>query len=58
LDDVVPMASPTLEIQCVGGAVVRLREDVSTEVLQRVIAACQQVHRTTRVVGSEQVRSC
>ena len=50
-----PTASPTLEIVCPGGAVVRLREDVSTEVLCRVMAACQQVHRAQSVCA---VRSC
>lgn len=41
----VAVASPTLEIVCPGGVMIRLREEVSMEVLQRVIVACEQSHR-------------
>jgi hypothetical protein len=36
---------PTIEIECPGGPVVRVRENVSAEILQRVIKTCQQVLR-------------
>jgi len=32
----------TIEIECPGGTVIRLREDVSAEVLERVLRACAQ----------------
>jgi hypothetical protein len=48
----------TLEIECPGGAVVRLREDVSVEVLQRVMVACQLVSLPEGAFASAQVRSC
>ncbi len=32
-----------LEVECPGGPVVRLREDVSAEVLERVLRVCQQL---------------
>ena len=50
-------ASSTLEIECPGGVVIRLREDVSTDVLQRVMRACQQIHAES-ASGCESVRSC
>ena len=37
--------NPTMEIECPGGPVVRVREDVSAEILQRVMRACQQILR-------------
>ena len=43
----VTTASSTLEITCPSGVVIRLREEVSSEVLQRVIVACEQRHRAT-----------
>jgi hypothetical protein len=40
----VPSAvTQTLEIACPGGPVVRLREDVSAEVLERVLRVCRQL---------------
>ncbi len=51
------LVSPMMEIECPGGAVIRLREDVSAVVLERVMRACQQV----RIEGagvSGPVRSC
>ena len=36
---------PMMEIECPGGPVIRVREDVSAEVLQRVIGSCQQLLR-------------
>jgi hypothetical protein len=50
-------ASPTMEIECPGGAMIRLREDVSAEVLQRVMQACQQVQMSGAGVSGS-VRSC
>ena len=44
------MVGPTMEIECPGGAVIRLREDVSVEVLERVIRACR---KNSLFVGSE-----
>ena len=44
---------PTLEIACPGGVVVRLREEASLEVLQRVIVACDQSHRIAAKVDRE-----
>ena len=38
--DIIDTTTATLEIEAPGGVVIRLREDVSVEVLQRVIAAC------------------
>jgi transposase-like protein len=56
----VTTTSPTLEIACPGGLVIRLREDVSSNVLQRVIEVCEQSHRVA--VGSaaevREVRLC
>jgi hypothetical protein len=46
-----------LEIECPGGAVVRLREDVSVDVLERVLRACGQV-RSTGASAAASVRSC
>ena len=48
---------PMLEIECPGGAVIRLREEVSVEVLQRVMRACQQMQMEGASV-SVPVRSC
>ena len=36
---------PMMEIECPGGPVIRVREDVSAEVLQRVIGSCQELLR-------------
>lgn len=36
---------PMMEIEYPGGPVIRVREDVSAEVLQRVIGSCQQLLR-------------
>jgi hypothetical protein len=47
----------TMDIECPGGAVIRLREDVSAEVLERVLRACQQV-QTEGACVSGSVRSC
>jgi hypothetical protein len=47
---------PVLEIECPGGAVIRLREDVSVEILERVIRACQQVQ--SGASAHVPVRSC
>lgn len=44
-----------LEIECPGGAVIRLREDVCMEVLQQVLQACQLANAS---VVREPVRSC
>jgi len=51
-------AIPTLEIEYPGGPVIRLRENASEEVLQRVMAACQQVTLRAVTLASAQVRSC
>lgn len=48
----------TMEIECRGGPVIRLREDVSAEVLHRVMATCQQVCRAEVVSAPGQERSC
>ena len=67
--DIVPDASPqssiaiansTLEIVCSGGVVVRLREEVSSEVLQRVMIACAQSHRAAlkSLAENHEVRPC
>ena len=37
--------NPTMEIECPGGPVIRVREDVSAEILQRVMRTCQQILR-------------
>jgi hypothetical protein len=50
-------SSRTMEIECPGGAVIRLREDISAEVLQRVMQACQQVQANGGGVSGS-VRSC
>jgi len=47
-----PAANQTLEIECPGGPVIRVREDVSLEILERVMRACRQQ------VGTSEVRSC
>ena len=59
VDDASPCStSPAiLSIECPGGAVVRLREEVSTDVLQRVMRACQQI-QAEGVGASVPVRSC
>lgn len=50
--------SPTLEIVWPGGPVIRLREDASAEVLQRVLTACRQVSPGEGAAAPAQVRSC
>ena len=52
-----PAAVKTMKIECPGGAVIRLREDVSVEVLERVMRACQQVQVESASVNGS-VRSC
>jgi hypothetical protein len=42
----------TLEVECPGGALVRLREDVSAEVLERVLRVCQQLQDEAVAVRS------
>ena len=56
----VTKTSPTLEIACPGGVVIRLREDVSADVLQRVIEACEQCPRVATESAAEvrEVRLC
>lgn len=51
-------ASATLEIEFPGGPVIRLREDVSVEVLRRVMLGCQQVHQTEPPSAAIPVRPC
>ena len=53
--------SPAIEIDGPGGVVIRLREEVSTEVLQRVIVACERSRRvaaTEATLANREVRSC
>ena len=54
--DIIDTATPSLEIETPGGVVIRLREDVSVEVLRRVIAACQLSHSAGAARSQE--RSC
>ena len=56
----VTTTSSTLEIACPGGVVIRLREDVSFDILQRVIEACEQSHRVAAESAAEvrEVRLC
>jgi transposase-like protein len=51
--DIIDTAAATLEIEAPGGVVIRLREDVSLEVLRRVIAACQLSHSAAAARGEE-----
>ncbi len=59
-----PVVSPIIEIGDPAGIVVRLREEVSTEVLQRVIVAFQRSHAfaaseaTSTASVNREVRSC
>lgn len=47
------MAAQRIEIACADGPLIRLREDVSAEVLERVLRVCQ------RLQGEDvAVRSC
>jgi hypothetical protein len=57
--DVIGETQPSLmlEIACPGGAVIRLREDVSVEVLTRVIEACRQISSEGACLAAP-VRSC
>ena len=47
-----------LEIELVGGLVVRLREDVGVESLEQVLRACQQVCLANGGSAREEVGSC
>ena len=61
IDDPRPSkATSMIEIACPGGPVIRLREDVSLEVLERVMAACQRTRGATSEIGFSlgEVRSC
>ena len=51
--DIIDAANASLEIEAPGGVVIRLREEVSVEVLQRVIAACQMSHSTAAAPSQE-----
>jgi hypothetical protein len=51
-------AGPTLEIEFPGGPLIRLREDVSMELLCRVMTACQRISRLEDAQASSPVRSC
>jgi len=53
----IPTAQQTLEIECAGGPVVRLREDVSVEILERVLRVCRQLS-CEGASTSGAVRSC
>ena len=59
-----PTTTATLEIEFRSGVVIRLREEVSATVLQRVIVACEQSHRAAAkdaanvVAACREVRSC
>jgi hypothetical protein len=48
----------TLEIECPGGPVVRLREDVAVEIFQQVLSICQQTCQVKVSATGEPVRSC
>lgn len=56
----VTTTSPVLEISCPGGVVIRLREEVSFDVLHRVIEACERCHRVAVESAAEvrEVRIC
>lgn len=56
-DSSAPVLPQTMEIECPGGAVIRLREDASAEVLERVLRVCQQV-QIESACASGAVRSC
>ena len=47
----------TIDIECPGGAVIRLREDVSAEVLERVMRVCLQIQIESVSTGGS-VESC
>ena len=49
---------PTLEIECPGGPVVRLREDVGVEIFRQVLRVCQQACQANVCATREPVRSC
>lgn len=53
-----PLSRERLEIELVGGLVVRLREDVSVECLQQVLRVCQKFSRASGGSAREAVRSC
>jgi hypothetical protein len=52
------MPSATFEIEYPGGPVVRLREDVSAEVLHRVLATCRQIERADLIGSNDRGRAC
>ena len=53
-----PTAASRLEIEFPGGPIIRLREDVSVEVLRRVLLACQRVHQAEQPSAPVPVRTC
>lgn len=53
-----PVVCRMMDLECPGGAVIRLREDVSAEVLERVLRVCQQVQSDGSVGASRSVPSC
>lgn len=55
-----PVANAMLEIACPGGAVIRVRENASADILEAVMLACQRVQRATGEVGTagREVPSC
>ena len=54
-----PPSTPrqTIDIECPGGPVIRLREDVSAAVLERVMRACLQMQIESASTNGP-VRSC
>ena len=55
---VLESATSLMEIECPGGPVIRIREDASLEVLQRVMKACRMTQAECRPAAGEAVRSC
>jgi hypothetical protein len=53
-----PAKPPLLEIECPGGPLIRLREEVPIEVLQRVMRACRMDQEECGSAVSAAVRSC
>ena len=57
--DVAPgSAASLMEIECPGGPVIRIREEASLEVLQRVMKACRMTQAECSPAAREAVRSC
>jgi hypothetical protein len=50
--------SSLMEIECPGGPVIRVREEASLEVLQRVMKACRLTQAECSPAAREAVRSC